>query len=131
MRRFEVRRLAAVDLYGTVGSRIRRRIIVAEFIVGVVGCLALGIVVLVVGGPVGRYVGLWLCGVGINYVPLALHALDLVRPGALDRELSGVDVRAELNYYGVAQLLIAVPLLIAGVALVQLGRRRQPTGPIN
>jgi hypothetical protein len=38
-----VRPLAAVDMYGTSGSARRRRLIRAEFIIGVVGCTLLGV----------------------------------------------------------------------------------------
>jgi hypothetical protein len=115
--RFDVRRLAAADMYGTVGSPVRRRVIVVEFITGLVGCLALGIVALLAGGPVQWAIGAWLCGVALNYVPLAAHAISLTRPGALAAELSGVDVRAELMHYALRQLWIVVPLFVVIAAL--------------
>jgi len=68
-------------------------------------------------------VGLWLVGAGINYVPLALHARSLSRPGALEAELAGVDVRRELRRAGAQQLWIAVPLAVAVSAAVA-GRSR-------
>ena len=40
------RRLAALDMYGTGGSARRRRLIRAEFIVGVVGCSLVGVLTL-------------------------------------------------------------------------------------
>jgi hypothetical protein len=57
--------------------------------------------------------GLWLIGVGANYVPLAVHALALGRPGALAEELSGLDLRREGHRAGVAQLWIPVPFALA------------------
>ena len=38
-----VRRLAALDMYGTSGSARRRRLIRAEFIIGVAGCTLVGV----------------------------------------------------------------------------------------
>jgi hypothetical protein len=114
-----VRRLAAVDMYGATGTARRRRIIVAEFLVGVIGCGGLGAVQVLVGSGGARWLGAWLIGVAINYVPLAIHAIALSRPGALAAELAGVDVPRELRRYGVAQLWIAVPLVVAVAALVR------------
>jgi hypothetical protein len=125
MTRFVVRRLAAVDMYGTVGSLRRRRVILVEFIAGVVLCAGSGATLASTGGETGRLVGWWLLGIAVNYVPLALMAASLSRPGALDAELAGVDVRAQLRYYGVAQLWIAVPLVVAIFALAQLPRSRR------
>jgi hypothetical protein len=76
MPRLDVRRLAAVDIYGSVGSRIRRRIILIEFVLGILGLVAIGVWNLADHpGTGGRIVALWLIGVGINYLPLALHAM--------------------------------------------------------
>jgi hypothetical protein len=123
MARMTVRRLAAVDMWGTRGTTRRRRIIVAEFVVGVIACAALGAATLAVGPRSGWWIGAWLLGIAANYVPLAGHAIALSRPGALDAELAGVDVYAELRRYGLWQFLIAVPLLLAVLALNQ---RRRP-----
>lgn len=117
----DVRRLAAVDMYGTRGTARRRWIITVEFLVGVIGCLAVGILMLHGNpSPLTATLGIWLVGVGVNYVPLELHAISLVRHGALDDELAGVDVPAELRGYGVKQLWIGVPFLIAMLAVAQL-----------
>ncbi|GAA5195844.1 hypothetical protein GCM10023322_63400 [Rugosimonospora acidiphila] len=120
-----VRRLAAVDMYGTVGSPLRRRVILVEFWAGVVLCASGGAALAAVGQGGNRVFGWWLLSVAINYVPLALSATSLSRPGALDTELAGVDVRAQLRYYGVAQLVIAVPLAVAVLALAQSFRSRR------
>jgi hypothetical protein len=66
----EVRRLAAVDMLGMRGSRRRRRIIRAEFFAGIAACPALGVLSLVLSHGWGRLLGIWLIGVGLNYVPL-------------------------------------------------------------
>ena len=65
---------------------------------------------------------MWLVGIGINYVALAVQAVLLSRPGALDRELAGVDVPTELRRYTYLQVWIVVPPLLAVLALGQLRR---------
>jgi hypothetical protein len=39
----DVRRLAAIDMHGVAGTRRRRRLILAEFVIGAVGGLAIGL----------------------------------------------------------------------------------------
>jgi len=56
--------------------------------------------------------GACLTGIGLNYVPLAFHAVSLSRAGQLDAELADVDVGAELRPYSAKQLFIAIPLLV-------------------
>ena len=103
----------ALDMWGSKGSMRRRRIIRAEFVLGAVGCMALGLLAVVQGGGWIVVLGIWLVGAGVNYIPLALHAQSLSRPGALEAELAGVDVGGELRQAGVQQFWIAVPLAIA------------------
>ena len=111
-----VRRLAAIDMYGTRGTVRRRRIILVEFVVGVIALMAFGVWLLASSsGLGGRALGVWAIGVGLNYVPLAGHAIALSRPGALDAELSGVDTGRELRRYGLLQLWILVPLALVAV----------------
>jgi hypothetical protein len=119
MPRIEIRRLTAVDMYGAVGSRIRRRVILAEFVLGSVLGSALGALVLLTSDGFMAVFGGWLLGACLNYVPLSVHAIDLSQTGALERELRGVDVRAELRYYTKAQVWIAVPLLFIALAIAQ------------
>jgi hypothetical protein len=107
----DVRRLAAIDMYGTRGTTRRRRIILAEFVLGALVALALGIWLVTVASTLGgRIFGIWVVGVGLNYVPLAIHAIDLTRPGKLDAELAGVDTNRELRRYSVWQFWIFLPL---------------------
>ncbi len=94
----DLRRLAARDLYGTRGSQRRRRAVRAEFFAGAAGCTALGILALAHGGGGWILVGVWLVGAGANYVPLALEAQRLSRPGALDAELPKPDGGAWLDH---------------------------------
>ena len=115
----DVRRLAAVDMHGAYGRPWRRWVIVAEFLTGATAGVALGVYVTAAGHGWARLIGLWVAGACLNYVPLAAHALDLTRPGRLDRELAGVDIRAALRHYTTRQLWIAVPLLLWLLALRQ------------
>jgi hypothetical protein len=82
------------------------------------GLYALGVLSLVAGGGWRYLLGLWLVGVGVNYVPLTVQALALSRPGALEEELRGLDVRRELRRAGVHQFWIAVPFAVAIAALL-------------
>lgn len=57
----------------TAGTLLRRRIILLEFLFGLVG-------------------------VGLNCLPLAAHAISLSPAGRLATELDGIDIRGELRY---------------------------------
>ena len=118
----DVRRLAALDMWGRAGTRRRRRLIRAEFLLGAVGCTGFGMFVLVAGSGWMLALGIWLLGAGINYIPLARQARLLSRPGALERELHGVNLRDGLRKAGVQQLWIAVPFAVAVFALADRGR---------
>ena len=112
-------------MWGTAGTMRRRRLIRAEFEVGAVGCTLLGVLVLASAGSVGwALVGAWLVGAGVNYVPLALYARSLSRPGRLEAELRDVDLRRELRRTGLRQFWIAVPLAVAIAALASGWPRR-------
>lgn len=121
----DVKRLAAVDMWGTAGTQRRRRLVLAEFIVGAVGCTALGLLALTAGDVLMSLVGIWLVGAGINYVPLALQAHALSAPGALEEEVRGVDLPHEVCQADAQQLWIAVPLAVAVSALVDVTSRRR------
>jgi hypothetical protein len=114
----DVRRLAAVDMHALSGTDRRRRIIIAEFVLGAIGGIGIGLFLLLSGaGTFGTVLGLWAVGVGINYVPLALHAISLRSPRRLRAELRGVDLRSELRYYTRAQFWVFVPLTFVWFAL--------------
>jgi hypothetical protein len=108
----DVRRLAAVDMFGSQGGVRRRRVIRAEFLIGAAVCIALGGWVLISGQGWWRAVGAWLVGIGANYVPLAWHAAALSRPGALEEELRDLDLRREGRRTGLTQLWILVPFAL-------------------
>jgi hypothetical protein len=126
MEPLDVRRLAALDLHGTAGTRRRRRLVRAEFVLGAVGCIGLGVWAAVTAPALGwRLFGAWLAGAGVNYAVMAWQAILLSRPGALEAELAGVDIPRELRHYSSRQFWIAVPLLFAVLAL---RRPRKPSG---
>lgn len=119
----DVRRLAAIDMHGARGTMRRRRIILAEFLVGAIALVAFGVWIAAASAELGGHVlGLWMAGCGLNYGVLAIYAVTLSRPGALDAELAGVDTGQELRRYSVRQLWIFVPLSLLALA----ARRRQP-----
>jgi hypothetical protein len=85
---------------GGRGSIVRRSIILIEFVVEAVVGIALGVWMLA-GGPSDWLVvalGVWAIGVGINQVPLALHAIDLSPPRETGGGIGRVDMYAELSH---------------------------------
>ena len=125
----DVRRLAAIDMHGTAGSRLRRTIITVEFIAGAVIGPALGIWLLLASDSTGwRIFGAYLAAACLNYVPLALHALSMLNTRDLDRELAGVDIPRELWRGTKRQFWLVVPLLFDVIAIPQaLGHRPAST----
>jgi hypothetical protein len=120
-----VKRLAAIDMHGSRGTTRRKRIILAEFTAGLAATVALGAWLAIESSSLGtRIFGVWLIGAGLNYAPLAVYAVLLSRPGALEAELAGVDVGQELRRYSVLQLWIPVPLSL--VAMTALERKPAP-----
>jgi hypothetical protein len=88
-----VRRLAAIDMWGRKGTLRRRRIILTEFLLGTIAGIAFGAWALgVQAGLGGLILGFWLIGIGLNYLPLAAYALRLSAADVLETELEGVDV---------------------------------------
>ena len=113
----DVRRLAAVDMHGLKGTSLRRRIIVAEFVLGALVMVGVGGYFLFTTSGGWPWFALWLIGAGLNYVPLSVYAISLTKPGALAAELDGIDVPAELRRYGGLQLWIFVPLALVFFAV--------------
>ncbi len=114
-------------MWGTAGTMRRRRLIRAEFVLGSVACSGLGSLVLATGRGGTIFLGVWLVGAGINYIPLAREAARLSRPGALEEELRGLELRRELRRAGLQQLWIAVPLAVPLFALAGHRARRSPS----
>ena len=120
--RLNVRRLAALDMHGARGTRLRRRVILAEFTLGIIGSVLLGVWALTWGGASGVVLGVWLLGLAANYLPLTVHVLALWQPDVLEAELAGIDLGAELRRYTRAQLWALVPFWVAGISLAQARR---------
>jgi len=118
-------------MYGTRGTRRRRRIILGEFTSGVVVMAALGSWLLISASGLGGLVlGAWMLGASLNYAPLTAYAIVLSRPGALEAELAGVDTDRELRRYGILQFWIAVPLSLVIITVSNsLARRQSPGDP--
>jgi hypothetical protein len=77
------------------------------------GCIGLGIWSwTTASSPVALAVGAWLIGVGANYVPLFLESSSLLRAGAIERELAGVDISREAQRATRSQFWIFVPFSI-------------------
>ena len=118
----EVRKLAAVDMVW-----LGERIVVAEYALGVLLPLALGIFSIKAGvaqqSAWQTVVGVWLVTIAANYVPLFLYAWSIMRAGTVEQE--GRAELARARRYGVQQTMILVPFLVVGVALVQEHRRQR------
>jgi hypothetical protein len=118
-----IRKLAAVDM-AVNGTRF----IVAEFAIGVVGPLLLGLLSLRAGlfSPVHStwewVLGLWLVTIGGNYIPLFIYAVLIARGGTVKEE--GLPEVAHARRYGVQQVMILVPLMVVIVAILQEVRRK-------
>jgi hypothetical protein len=97
-------------------------IIVAEFVFGMLGCTTLGVWALTWGGAAGLVLGIWLLGLGANYLVLTWHIAPLWRRERLQAELVGADLHAELRQYTREQFWVLVPFWVAGLAVVQAGR---------
>jgi hypothetical protein len=122
----DMRRLAAVDLYGRRSTKRRRRLILAEFVLAAIDVPLLGQAILLAASSTPRVLlGAYLTGVGLNYIPLALHAIPLSRAGKLDAELADADAEAELRRYTAKQILIGIPLLLLILGTAQFAASRR------
>ena len=114
----DVKRLAALDMYGTRGTARRKRVVLAEFTGALAIMTALGSWLVIDASGLGtRILGIWLIGAGLNYAPLAAYAISLRRSGALEAELAGVDTGQELRRYTARQLWILVPLALVAMTM--------------
>jgi hypothetical protein len=116
----DVRRLAAVDLSG-----LGPKIIIPEFGLAVVGAPVLGVLTLVRSESLALTAfGVGLIGLGVNYVPLLIHAIDLVRQSAVEAAIADEpsDRRTLYAKYRKQSLWLLVPFVVGGAALVQMKR---------
>jgi hypothetical protein len=132
MELLDVRRLAALDVHGVAGSRRRRGLIRAEFALGAVGGVGLGAWLAVAAASITwQVLGVWIAGVGINYTALAWQAALLSRPGELDAELAGVDLKKALRQYSYLQFWIFVPLYVGVLSLSRTRPDRRNGGNVT
>ena len=116
-----VRKLAAIDLH-FLGTKL----ILAEFALGVIGPIFFGIWTLRVGNLRSHSwqttaFGAYLFLLGINYLPLLLHAVGLVRDGSASAEIADdlEDKRTAFQKYRRYSLLLLLPLVVPVVALIE------------
>jgi len=119
----DVRKLAALDM-----AFHGERFILGEFGIGVAGSIVLCVLSLSAGFRSGTVwellLGLALLWIGLNYVPLLVHAIDLARLGAARLEAADEIERPELiRGYTARQLWILLPFAVVIMDLVQRRRR--------
>ena len=122
-RLIDVRKLAAVDM-----AWLGARVILAEYAVGVLLPLALGLLSLRAGrhgaSGVQLLLGAWLLGIAANYVPLFVYAVAIARARSVEAE--GRPEIARARRYGTQQVMILVPLFVVILSLLQENGRRRP-----
>jgi hypothetical protein len=121
---FNARKLAAVDL-----AFLGPRVVLPEFILGVVGPIGLGIwTIAKIPSMGGILFGVYLLLIGLNYVPLLWHAISLVRQGTAHQEISSEaeDKRKMFRKYRRQSLLLLLPLIVPAVALWELTSAKKP-----
>jgi hypothetical protein len=123
-----IRKLAAVDM-AWLGSRV----IVAEYGLGIVMPLALGLLSLraaLLGSVVFGWeavVGAWLIAIAINYIPLFIYSVLIARAGTVQAE--GRPEIAHARRYGFQQGIILVPFFVVLLAVIQETKRKTPLDP--
>ena len=126
----DFRKLAAVDIV-FLGSRF----ILVEFSIGVFGSLALGVFTIIRSHSAGGIAfGSYLLAVGINYVPLLLYAIRLVRLSSASAEIAEepAEKRSLFRKYRRQSLLLLVPLAVPILALTrEFHRNTSPGTPIK
>lgn len=103
------RKLAAVDV-AFLGSKV----ILTEFTIGILGPILLGILTLRKSHSGGGMIfGVYLLLIGINYIPMLIHAISVVKNGASRDEIAGEleDKRRMFRKYRKQSLYLLVPLV--------------------
>jgi membrane protease YdiL (CAAX protease family) len=119
-----VRKIAAVDL-----TFLGERFVIAEFVIAVLGSAALGALTLERARSSGGIAfGWYLLALALNYVPMAVSAIDLTRRRSAHAEISAeiVDRRRLFRKYRRQSLLLLVPLAVPVALIVQAWRARAP-----
>jgi hypothetical protein len=126
-----VRKLAAIDLHF-----LPHWLILTEFALGVLGPFLLGLLTLRMAHRHAWPFGLtlfaaYLFSLGLNYIPLLLHAISLVRTGTAAAEIAGElsNRPAASRKYRHQSLYLLVPLVVPIAALLQQGQKSVPPPP--
>jgi len=121
-----VRKLVALDivLHGP-------RFIMIEFGVGTPAMLAVGLWLM--SGSPAYALGLYLLLAGLNYIPLLIYAVLIVRGGSARRETEyGLSHdRHYVRKYSTQQLLLFVPLAVLVLAIAQELRQSQSPSQVT
>lgn len=116
-----IRKLAAIDI-AFLGSRI----IIGEFLLGVIGPAALGIFIALRAHSAFQWaMGINFLAMGLNYVPLLVYAVSLTRSGdarALMADEIESGKREAMRKYRRGSLLLLLPFVIPVLALLQRNR---------
>ena len=113
-----IRKLAAVDM-----AWLGTKVIVTEYALGVILPLGLGLLSVraaLRGGSILSWegaLGVWLVGIGLNYIPLFIYSVLIARAGTAKKE--GQPEFARARRYGVQQVIILIPLLVDVLAVIQ------------
>ena len=118
----DIRTLAALDI-----AFLGPRVILIEFTAGVLLPVALGSLTLARAGSLsGTLFGVYLITLGINYVPLMIYAVSIVRAGSASAEIADEshDRARMFRRYRRQSLLLLVPLVVPFASAIQEWRRR-------
>jgi hypothetical protein len=121
----DIRKLAAVNI-----AFLGTRFILIEFSIGILGSLGLGVLTLLRSHTIGGIaLGSYLLFIGVNYVPLLLHAISLVRHESAHHELVDelTEKRLLFRKYRRQSLLLLVPLVVPVLALAPAFHRSRPS----
>jgi hypothetical protein len=113
------RKLAAIDI-----AFLGARLIIAEYAIGVLLSVALGILTLLRGGSRWQLaLGVYLILLGINYVPMLVYAVAISKRGSALAEMGDelTDQRRAMAKYRRQSVFLLLPLMVAITALRQGG----------
>ena len=119
------RKLAAIEIL-FLGSKL----IVAEYVCGVLLSVALGLFVFFRGYSFWQVLlGIYLICLGINYVPLLVYAIAVGNKLNAREEIADelADARKAMSRYRAQSLLLLVPLLVPILVLTRERRRSRET----
>jgi hypothetical protein len=129
----DVRKLAALDLVFHGPLFVLIEFGGALVVAGGLGALSLRSGLSGPGHPVvwEIIVGAALASVALNYLPLLIHAVALVRSGTAREEVAAEleEAKSSSRRYGAQQFLLVVPLAVLVLAMAQALRHRTPAAP--